>query len=120
MRFFKDLETNLFDVFTVIDNAITEGIDNATSSAKLKDNGDNYSLRVDIPGFEKEEIDIDIVSNILYLKAKNAEGRKSLSFYVPKNINKEAISASLKNGQITIILPKASTVPPSTIKVRIG
>jgi HSP20 family protein len=112
---------SILDIFTIFDDAITEGLDNAVAyNQRLKDNGDNYSLKIDIPGFEREEINIDIIDNLLKLKAKNVEGSKSLSFYVPRDINKDKVEASLKNGRLTIILPKKSKDPPNTVKVRIG
>jgi HSP20 family protein len=111
---------NIFDALNAIDDAITEGLDNAVAfTRKVKDNGNSYSLKIDLPGFEKEEIDIEIVNNILNLKAKNDDDTKSFAFYVPKDINKDAIGAALKNGQLTITLPKVSKVPANTQKVRI-
>jgi HSP20 family protein len=121
----------LFEIFDAFDKAINEGIDNAIAHTrktkdildKVKDNGDNYSVKIDIPGFEREEIDIDIgytssTLSVLNIKAKNAENSKSFTFYVPKDIDKDTISASLKNGQLTITLPKM-TNPTRTKRIRV-
>jgi HSP20 family protein len=110
---------NIFDVFDAVDRAITEGLDNAVAyTRKVKDEGDFYSLKLDIPGFEREEIDIEVVENVLNIKAKNAEDSKSLAFYVPKDIDTGAIGATLKNGQLTITLPKKKA-PANTQKIRV-
>ena len=107
----------LFDVLDTIDKAITDRIDIPYTN-KVKDNGDTYSLKIDIPGFEKEEIDSNIVDNVLSIKAKNAEDSRSFAFYIPRDIVKDTIVASLKNGQLTITLPKKVQVP-TTNKIRI-
>lgn len=112
---------DIFDALTAIDQAITEGLDTAVAfTRKVKDNGDSYSLKIDLPGFEKEDVDVGIVENVLTIKAKNADDTKQLAFYVPKDINKEAIGAALKNGQITITLPKKSKIPAGTQKIRVS
>jgi HSP20 family molecular chaperone IbpA len=118
---------DIFDVLAAIDefgkkvdSNIDKAIVNLNYTSKIKDNGDYYSIKVDLPGFEKEEISIDIVENTLNLKAMNvAEGKKSLVFYIPKDINQGAITSSLKNGQLTIVLPKIKKVTPTTLKIRI-
>lgn len=111
---------NIFDALNAIDEAINAGLDNVIAyTRKVQDNGDNYSLKVDVPGFEREEIEIDVVDNILNLKVKNAENSKGFVFYVPKDIDKDQISASLKNGQLIITLPKKTTPKPTTRKIRI-
>jgi len=110
---------NIFDAFNAIDEAINAGVENVVAfTRKVKDNGNSYSLKIDLPGFEKDEIEIDIIEDILNLKAKNAEDSKSFSFYIPSDINKEAVEASLKNGQLTITLPKI-VKSTNTKKVRI-
>ena len=116
---------NLFDAFNAIDEAINAGLDNVIAYTrkvqdKVQDNGGFYSLKIDIPGFEKDEIEIDIVDNILNIKAKNVEDSKVFAFYVPKDINKEDIGASLKNGQLTITLPKKTKPTTTTRKIKVN
>jgi HSP20 family molecular chaperone IbpA len=110
---------NLFDVFDAVDKAIADGFENAiTYTRKVKDNGDSYSLTIDIPGFEKEEIDIGVVDNVLNLNAKSPNDSKVFAFYIPKDINKDAIGAFLKNGQLLITLPKkAKTTSEKKIRI---
>ena len=111
---------NLFEVFEALDKAVSDGLENAIAfTRKVKDNGDSYSLKIDIPGFEKEEIDIDIEDNVLNLKAKSADDSKTFAFYIPRDINKDAIGASLKNGQLTITLPK-KTKSTDSKKIRVA
>ena len=112
---------NLFDAFNAIDEAINAGLDNVIAyTRKVQDNGGFYSLKIDIPGFEKDEIEIDIVDIILNIKAKNVEDSKVFAFYVPKDINKEDIGASLKNGQLTITLPKKTKPTTTTRKIKVN
>lgn len=87
-----------------------------------KDN--NYIFTVDVPGFEKENINIELENGYLIVSAKtNKEinndekdgnyiykerysGECSRSFYVGDNISEEDVKASFKNGVLTIIVPE--------------
>lgn len=112
------------DIFNSFNKLIRANIrdfdDSYYFTKKLKDNGNNYSVKVDVPGFEKEEIDIEIINDSLNIKAKNSENTKNFIFYLPKDIiNKEAVSSSLKNGQLTITFPKKTKEQQNTIKVKV-
>ncbi len=80
-----------------------------------------YKLEADLPGFKKEDIQIDLEDNILTISAnvqEEAEKEKGTYLYKERssrsykrsfdvsNINKEAISATFENGVLTVSLPK--------------
>ena len=84
-----------------------------------------YKLEVMVPGFNKEDIKIDLDKNILTVSAevKKGEGeskkfiRKEYqiesfkrSFTVSKNIDTQNIEAAYNNGILTIHLPKKADV----------
>ena len=89
---------------------------------KQKDN--NYIFTVDVPGFEKENINIELENGYLTVSAKtNKEinndekeenyiyrerysGECSRSFYVGDNVTEDDVKASFKNGVLTVIVPK--------------
>ena len=93
----------------------------------IKEKGDKYLLEVDLPGYEKENIKIELEDGYLTVHAsmnKNVDesdkdskyvhkeryvGECSRSFYVGENIKEEDIKASFKNGTLKLELPKNET-----------
>ncbi|MDF2539780.1 MAG: Hsp20/alpha crystallin family protein [Herbinix sp.] len=85
------------------------------------DQGKNYLLKADLPGYQKEEINIDLDEDTLTITASHSEEKKaskdsyvrqerqynsySRSFHIP-GIRKDEISATYNNGVLEITLPK--------------
>ncbi len=89
----------------------------------IREKGNNYIIDVDLPGYEKEDIDIEMEKGYLKITAKTDKsvedsdeekyihreryyGECSRSFYVGENIKEEDIKASFKNGILTLTFPK--------------
>ena len=116
---------NEFDLFDEMfnDPFFTRG-ENKLMKTDIKEKGDKYLLEVDLPGYEKENIKVEIEDGYLTVHAsmnKNIDesekdskyvhkeryiGECSRSFYVGEEINEEDIKASFKNGTLKIELPK--------------
>ena len=89
----------------------------------IKDNGNEYVMEADLPGFKKENIKIDIDNDTLtitaerknensekddkgnYIRMERSYGSFSRSFDV-SGINTEEISASYNDGVLTLNMPK--------------
>ena len=88
----------------------------------VKDNGDSYELIADLPGFNKEDIKIDLDDDRLtisaarhseaeekkdnnYIRIERSYGSYSRSFDV-SGINTDEIGAKYENGVLTLTLPK--------------
>lgn len=81
-----------------------------------------YTISMDIPGFSKDKIEIEMKDRRLHVKGqreevKRAEGETVLRqerkfgqfnrvFSLPDNIHEEGIMAKFENGVLTITLPK--------------
>ena len=104
----------------------------SSCKSDLRDTGDALILEVDLPGFAKDEIQLDVTGDILTLKAthkektqeeKEQEGtylrrERTLAAYEQKidvsEINVEQLQANYENGVLTLTMPKkASTAPVS-------
>jgi HSP20 family molecular chaperone IbpA len=90
----------------------------------IKEKGNNYVIEVDLPGYEKENIEIEMENGYLKVTAKTSKniddsdenekyihqerfyGECSRSFYVGDSIKEEDIKASFKNGILKLIFPK--------------
>ena len=90
--------------------------------ADVKETNDAYIVQADLPGFKKEDITVDLENNYLTIRAErhDAEEEKegdriirserhygsfTRRFYV-NEIDENAVEASLKDGVLTIELPK--------------
>ncbi len=89
----------------------------------IKEKKDKYLIDIELPGYEKENIKIDVEDGYLTVHAEmNSEneekedgkfvrkeryvGSCSRSFYVGTEIQSEDIKASFKNGMLKLEIPK--------------
>ena len=119
MRMFDDMEKNFFDGFTT------------SCKIDIADKGDHYLLEAEMPGFDKENIHIDIDGNYLTIHAqqdvrKEKKDRKfirqersynsiSRSFNI-SDVDTEQIKAKYKNGVLELTMPKLHTSETEKIK----
>jgi HSP20 family protein len=98
-----------------------------------EDNG-NLIVKTEMPGINKEDVDISLEGDILTLKAEKKEeevteeadyyarevryGNYSRSVKLPFRINNEKIEATLENGVLELKLPKAEEAKPKKIEVK--
>ena len=89
----------------------------------IKETDKNYVLEVDLPGYNKEDIKIDVTDGYLTINAKMNKEKKdenenyvrrerfngecSRSFYIGEDIKSDEIKASFKNGILSLEVPKA-------------
>ena len=89
----------------------------------IKEKKDKYLVDIDLPGYEKEDIKIEVEDGYLTIhattdshKEENEEGKFvrrerylgecSRSFYIGDDIKDEDIKASFKNGTLQLEIPK--------------
>ena len=104
------------------DPFFTEG-ESKLMKTDIKEKKDKYLIDIDLPGYDKEGIKIEIQDGYLTVHAKvNKEdddkekgkfvrkerytGECSRSFYVGDAVKEEDIKAKFKNGTLTIEVPK--------------
>ncbi|MCD7900497.1 MAG: Hsp20/alpha crystallin family protein [Bacteroides sp.] len=103
-------------------------------AVNVKENKNEFKLEISVPGYDKEDIKIDINKNIMTISAKKemnkeekGEDDKVLrqdfrvssfyrSFTLPENIDTEKIEAQEKSGILNIMLPKMEKALEDTRK----
>lgn len=91
----------------------------------LKENDNEYLITMDIPGMDKERIDIETKGNMLmisgernsmereegdrFFRQERSFGYFSRTVPLPEDANKEAISAEYKNGVLNITIGKLAS-----------
>ncbi|MDG1364440.1 MAG: Hsp20/alpha crystallin family protein [Akkermansiaceae bacterium] len=85
---------------------------------------DSYRLRLNLPGFAREEIAISLEKQILTIIAKSERedaffSSFERSYNLPKNINLNGINAKLENGVLDLIFKKLTKQEPRVRKIKI-
>lgn len=103
-------------------------------STDIRDEGDHYLLEAELPGFRKEDIDLDVKDGFLTISASRQESgetkqggylcreRRSGSFSRSFNldgIQEEGITASYNDGVLELTLPKRQEALPQSRKIAI-
>lgn len=93
---------------------------------------DNYILRIYVPGVKAEDIQIEVVGNVVTIEgefpALDAEGARSLLDELPTgdfyrrlrlgaDLDAEKASAEVRDGILTLRVPKAESAKTKKIKV---
>jgi len=75
-------------------------------SSRIDKNDDHFLISVDLPGAEKETVDVTVEEGLLQISATNyRRGDKKLSLKLPAYAESEDISASLKRGVLEVTIP---------------
>jgi len=91
----------------------------------VRETDDSYEVDMDLPGFKKDEIKLELENGYLtisaakgldkdekdkktgkYIRRERYAGNLSRSFYVGENVKQEDFKASFKNGILRITVPK--------------
>lgn len=105
----------------------------AQPRTNMYDNGDHFEVRAEVPGLAKGDLGIKIQGNYLEIsgtrKSDAPEGYKThrverkastftRSFTLPSDVDVEKVEAGLKNGILTLTLPKAEAAKPKQIEIK--
>jgi HSP20 family protein len=109
----------------------------ATTFPKLDviEDKEAFIVKVDVPGFSKEDLKINLEENLLTitgkrdyekeLKGKNAlrteryYGEFSRTITIPSTVNAFEIKAEYKAGVLTLYLPKKESAKPKVIDIKV-
>lgn len=138
MSLIKSNENGLFSTFDTMWSDLFNrdvsnfGLELGTSipAVNTKETENSFKIEVAVPGFNKEDIHIDVDHNVMTLFSEKEEeneekdGEKvtrrefkydsfSRSFHIPENVDDEHIEAEYKDGILKLTLPKPE---PSSIE----
>lgn len=96
---------------------------NGLMKTDIREGENSFIVDVDLPGYNKEDIKIDVTNGYLTINAKTSNEEKdekkgkyvrrerfigecSRSFYVGDDVKQDEIKASFKNGILSLEIPK--------------
>jgi HSP20 family protein len=101
----------------------------------ITENGNEYILRADLPGIDKNDINIVIENGTLriegekkaehkkendkYYHVERSYGKFSRSFGLPEEIDAERVDAKMVNGVLELTLPKNEKAKPKQLQVKV-
>ena len=93
----------------------------------VTEHDDHYEIAIDLPGFKKEDVTIDLENGYLtvgaakgvdkdendkegkLIRQERYSGAMQRSFYVGENVTEEDIKAKMEHGVLTLTIPKKET-----------
>ncbi len=127
---------NIFDDFErTIDNLFNGySFESRIPAVDVKEEESRYLLEAELPGVSEKDVEVKVEENLLTIssvknenKEEKREGylireRKSCdftrSFVLPKEVDKEKISASYSNGVLLLEIPKLPKEEPRSIEIK--
>ena len=135
---FERNDDNFFDLF---DNFERKFFGNSSAAlpdfrTDIRDAGDRFVLEAELPGFQKEDIKLDVKDGILTISAQHDEHKEEKDekgSYIRRErrygsfrrsfdvtgIDENGITAAYSNGILTLNLPKTVPAVPETRRIAI-
>ncbi len=109
---------------------------NWTPAVDIHETDNEYMVMADLPGMSKKDIHVNIKDNVLTIsgerKSEEKEDKRHFRrveryygsfqrcFRLPDQVQENKISASFKDGVLTVTLPKAEEVRPKEVDIKIA
>jgi HSP20 family protein len=100
---------------------------------EVKETKDSYLFKADVPGIQQSDLDVSLTGNRLTISGKReaekedkgdtyytferSYGRFARSFTLPEGVNTAAIHADLRDGVLSVVLPKKPESQAKTIPI---
>lgn len=102
----------------------------------IEEDDNHYLVRADIPGVDKKDINVQLENGVLSISGEKKEetetgkgskqhrterfyGSFSRRFSLPTAIKPDEVSASYKDGVLSLKIPKAEEVKPKAIEIKV-
>ncbi len=107
-----------------------------TPAIDISEDNDAFVVIADLPGLTKKDISINIKENMLtisgerkfdkkdentnYCRSERRYGTFKRSFQLTDQVIADKITASFKDGVLTVMVPKAEEVKPKEIEIKVS
>lgn len=127
-----------FDPFAPLSTLVRSPLRNLAfvPAADVSVSDNDIVLTLDVPGLTAEDVDIEVVDNTLvvrgerrrgdapegthYAHLERGVGRFERSVRLPVGVDADAVTASLENGVLSLIVPKPAEARPRAIPIESG
>ncbi len=101
---------------------------------EVKETDGTYVIRADVPGISEKDLEVSISGNLLTVSGKREEEKKeegekfytyersygsfTRSFVLPEGVDTEHVASELKDGVLTLALPRAEKAATRKIEIK--
>lgn len=129
-RMFDDFRSNFEDLlwpWEQTSGPLSTLTQRRTPPMNVADMGDHYRMKFEMPGIQKDNINIQVTPNSIEVKAEQGESKEekdenwlrhecsNMSYYraleLPEELKTDNVEAELKDGVLTVLLPKVEPKP---------
>jgi HSP20 family protein len=133
---FDDMDNMISNVFEKDWNFPVQSKSNWSPAVDVKESDSSFMLTADIPGLTKKEVNVNVSNNVLsisgerqfendkengnYHYRERGFGSFNRTFNLPETVKEDNISASFKNGLLSITIPKHEVELPKEREIKIS
>ena len=101
---------------------------------EILDNDDSLTVRAEVPGFSPKDLEVKVEPSRLMVRAQTEQSRRASSertlyserqskqifrvLNLPTKVNADKVSATIQDGVLNIVLPKATTPKVNKVEVK--
>ena len=101
----------------------------------IRENKNAIEVLAELPGIDPENVDVSVEGNVLSIRGERRQeeirddetvhrversyGVFERSFTLPRSVNPEKVSASYREGVLTVTVPKREEAKPKSVKVEV-
>jgi HSP20 family protein len=140
-RDFGSLQERINKMFDDTMRSATTGDEELVTGAwsppvDIHETDDSFVVSADLPGLNKQDIEIDVEDNTItikgekkfeekvsrdkYIRVERTYGTFVRSFSLPQNVDSKKIKATFKDGILDLTLPKREEAKPKRIAVEVN
>jgi HSP20 family protein len=128
--FGDDFFRRFFGEATVADRPIVR-----RPAVDVSENDDGFEVTAELAGFSGDDVTVEVDDGVLTFRAERSEEREDedgnvvmserhqgtfqRSFRLPENVDSDAITADMKDGVLTLTVPKVEVVEPKPKQIEV-
>lgn len=101
----------------------------------IEESSEAYSVRMDLPGFTPDAVDVSIEKGVLSVSGQREEavrtegveqhlaerrtGQFNRTFRLPEVVDADAVKGKFKNGVLELSLPKVAQAKPKKVEIKL-
>jgi HSP20 family protein len=130
----RDQFSRLFDI--AFPTRAAESFGDWSPALDAHEDKDKYTVSVDVPGLKKDDIKVSVHDGVLTVSGERRSekdvkegtvhrteryyGKFSRSVSLPVEVRADKVSATYKEGVLTVEIPKAEEAKPKTVEVKVS